>query len=512
MFSPQHSSPSGCRSRRLAAVLLVLASGPHPVRAQDAWAAPGCACVCVRSDESDGSTTARRHTTLRPVAELDPAGDLVVELHEVLLNRIVRRTDQRQSAVRDFVLGADVHGTETTTTDVHIDLQPSSAGVALHLVLQGRNQSQTVGYTPQAAIRTLGQHQFVARKPIVHEGRLFRTERPQVDVTPYNQTVGADTPVSGVPLLGDVASSIAVRAAESQRSQGEAIAAQRIREGVGTQFNQQIDEQLAKLNRGWLDTLAPQLQAAGWDDLGISAHSTEDWASYAVRLAGSSPVPQRSGRPTPAQSVTTRRVTEDAASEDANNSVVGRVVLRESFARSLVGRLGLAGLTVNAADFSEQVTTAMSVVDVLQQHGLQLDAVPPEAQAALQSLQIRFADRSPARVLFEADKIIVQVRAALAVPPLIDLPLMQIDITYRIDDPGDGEIALVPGGVVFRSADDDAPALGPLAPLVESQASAALPTIRFPRTLRVPVPDSEPLELTVQSLEARNGALSLTVR
>ena len=65
----------------------------------------------------------------------------------------------------------------------------------------------------------------------------------------------------------------------------------------------------------------------------------------------------------------------------------------------------------------------MAVVEVLQQYGLQFDAVPPETLAALQSLEITFAERSPLHaVLFADDEITVQVRGALAVPPLIDLP------------------------------------------------------------------------------------------
>jgi hypothetical protein len=192
--------------RLVAATLLTCTCSPMlPAQEAGMVSGPQCACPCTTSQSSTANRPAsqlRRYTTLRPVADLDLHGDLVIEIHEDLLNRFVSRTDQRQSEVRDFVLGADVHGTETTNTTVHIDLQPSDEGVALNLVLNGHNQSHTVGYTPQAAVRTFGQHSFVARKPIVHEGRLFRTGRPQVDVTPNNQTLGADTVVSGVPFLG----------------------------------------------------------------------------------------------------------------------------------------------------------------------------------------------------------------------------------------------------------------------------------------------------------------------
>lgn len=495
---------------QLFAAALAIACGAQTLPAQDVGNRP-CECRPSFAVNNRPATTLRPYTTLRPVADLDPSADFLIELHEDLLNRIVSRTDQRETPVRDFVMGADVYGTAFTTTNVRIDLQPSSAGVALHLILQGRNQSHTVGYTAPAAISTLGQHQFLARKSIVHEGRLFRTEHPHVDVAPNNQTVGAQTFVSGVPFLGEFASSIAFQAAEAQRSQGEAIAAYKLRDGVGTQFNQQVDVELAKLNRGWLDDVAPQLEQFGFDDIRISPSSTDDWARYAVSLSAATAsrrVPQRT---TAARSVTSRRIAADAVSLGPERPILGRIVFRESLARSLVGRLGLAGMAVNAADFSDQVTTAMSVIEVLQQYGLQIDDIPPEVLAALQSLKIKFADRSPSRVLFEDDKIIVQTRAALAVPPLIDLPLMQIDLAYKIDATGDDEIKLLPAGVVFRTVDDDGPGLGPFAPLLESQASAAVPAIRFPRTIRVPIPGNAPLELTVHSLEARDGTLTLTV-
>jgi len=511
--------PRDRRSGGLLAATLFVGVCASQGAAQEVWIVPQPQCVLPGATSqpttAHGWSSRRPHTTLRPVADLDLQGDLVVEIHEALLNRIVSRSDQRQSPVRDFVLGADVHGTETTNTSVHIDLQPSDEGVALNLVLNGHNQSHTVGYTPQAAVRTLGQHHFIARKRIVHEGRLFRTERPQVDVTPNNQTLGADTVVSGVPFLGDFASSIAYQAAEAQKAQGEAIAAQKIREGVGTQFNRQIDEKLAVLNRGWLETVAPQLQKSGFGGIGITAQSTDEWARYAVRIAGataSQRVPQRAASPTPAGQVTTRRVDASAAAAEIDPASVGRIVIRESLARSLVDQLGLAGMTIKAADFSAEVTTAMAVVELLQQYGLQFDAVPSETLAALQNLEITFAERSPARVLFADDEITVQVRAALAVPPLIDLPMMQIDLRYRIEDGSNDRIALVPAGVLFRAVSDDAVGLGPLAPLLESQAAAALPTIQLPRTVRVPIPEAAPVELTVDRLESRDRTLSLTVR
>ncbi|MBL8848200.1 MAG: hypothetical protein JNG89_00880 [Planctomycetaceae bacterium] len=470
-----------------------------------------CPCAC---ESAAASTDARPHTSLRPIAGTAIDAGLVVELHEGLLNRILRRTDERQGPVRDFVLGADVHGTETTTTSIGVDLLPSENGVSLELVLQGRNRAETVGYTPQAAVRTLGQHQFTARKRVTHDGRLFGTQRPQVEVVPFNQTVGVDTPVNGVPILGDVASSIGFQAAESQRSQGEQIAAQKIREGVGTEFNRRVDDELTKLNRGWLETVGPQLQQRGFDEFAIAAESTSDWARYAVDLPAPETalsVPQRAQRPVTGSNAT-QHTARRAAAENVADGVVGRVAVRAEFIDNIIARLGLAGATFKAADFAEPAAAALGVVESLEQHGLEIGAIPPEAAAALQSLVLRFDGNEPLRVAFTPGMIWVRARAALSLPPLLDLPVLQVTARYRLEILSDGVTQLTPFDLQLAPANDGDAALNPLAALLESQAKSAMPTIRLPRELRLPVPDAEPVLLRMHELKADDGVLTATVR
>lgn len=497
----------GCRN-----VALVSRGGVARCAAACAWLAVSLPAEA----QFLGGAPCECRTVLSPPAVAPPPqadGDLTLDVHESLLNRVVSRTDQRQSPVRDFVLGADVHGVEATTTSIRIDLRPSNAGAAFDLVLDGWNRSETVGYTPQAAVRTLGQHRFQATKFVLHDGRLFRTTHPRVDVATSNQTLGASTPVEGVPFLGPAASSLAFQGAEAQRAAGEAIAAQKIRDGVGPEFNRRIDAELARLNRGWLHAVAPKLQQQGLDRCDIVARSTDEWAHYSVqwpndRRAARSPAPATPAAP--ARSVTTRRIAEPIAADSVDPTPLGRLTVRDAPLNRALARLGLAGTTIRLADVAEPAEALQPVLKTLRQHGLEISAVPDQAAAALAGLSIRFDDRNPLQVRFENNQIVVAARAALALPPLVDLPVMSIVLRYAIDDADDDALSLVPAGVRFEH--DASTATAALTSLLESQAIAALPTVRVPRRFRLPIPDGVPLDLSIKRIAADAGRLSLTVR
>ena len=67
--------------------------------------------------------------------------------------------------------------------------------------------------------------------------------------------------------------------------EGEAVAARKIGEKVGPEFNKSLDEQLAQLNQGWLRMLSPQLRQTHWLPDRVNASTTHDALQVAVTLA-----------------------------------------------------------------------------------------------------------------------------------------------------------------------------------------------------------------------------------
>ena len=162
---------------------------------------------------------------------------------EGFLNRLISERRTESGGVVDYILGANVSGNQTTSTQVSIDLVPSASVAQFDLVANGAISSSTVGSTDQANIYTQGNHYFTAAKRILFNGDKFWTQPARINVSANNTTVGADTQYSRVPLLGGIANGIAMRKAEEMRGESEAIAASRVQDNVLPKFNTEVDKE-----------------------------------------------------------------------------------------------------------------------------------------------------------------------------------------------------------------------------------------------------------------------------
>lgn len=169
--------------------------------------------------------------------------NLRVVATEAFLNRLASERRTENGGVVDFILGANVSGNQTTSTQVTIDLVPSNTVAQFDIVANGAISSSTVGSTDQANVYTQGNHFFTASKRVLFNGDKFWTQPARISVSANNTTVGADTQYSGVPLLGGFANRIAVRKAEELRGESEAIAASRVQDNVLPKFNGEVDKE-----------------------------------------------------------------------------------------------------------------------------------------------------------------------------------------------------------------------------------------------------------------------------
>jgi hypothetical protein len=417
---------------------------------------------------------------------LDDQSQLRIEVSETFLNRLVARHDVRQSNVRDFVLGADVHGRETTVTDVAIELRPSSGSAAADMVLVGRNYPDTLGYTPQAVVHTRGFHSFTARKLVVYDGELFHTQRPRVSVAACNETVGLWTPFSGIPLLGPAVNSFAFQMALQRCAEGEAVAAQKIGERVGPEFNKSLDDQLAQLNHGWLTTLSPKLRQMRWRPDRVRAATTDNALRIAVHYED---MPDPAAHPHPA------------------DLAPNHILLHESLLNRAFDRLMRAGTMFQPAEADEYW---FQINGILQ--AWTAEPEPPDSATGpspTEGVTVRLGERDPIRVEFLTDQAVLHATAAISVPPLAESPLLHIAIRFRIER-DESAITFAPDRVRIEPAEPDQPGLGAIAPLIEQQALANVRALRIPRRVKLPPPDLAHVEITIRDITAGDGWLLLS--
>src|SRR5262249_39561583 len=133
--------------------------------------------------------------------------NLRVVASEAFLSKLAGTSRDETGPVVDFILGADVRGTQTTHTVVSIDLVPSSRNAEFDIVARGAIASNTSGYTDQATVYTYGNHYFTASKRIGFDGQKFWTQPARISVSANNTTTGADTHMG---LFNGIARRIAV--------------------------------------------------------------------------------------------------------------------------------------------------------------------------------------------------------------------------------------------------------------------------------------------------------------
>jgi hypothetical protein len=212
--------------------------------------------------------------------------NLTAVSNDAELTKMIGETSQTTGPVTDFILGANVSGTEWTTTTVSVRLVPSNRSARILLVLDGIVQSSTVGVTSQANIYTSGYHRFGAEKEIIFDGENISTGPARMTyVQPSNTTTGASTQFSGFPIFGGIADSIAVREAEARRGQSEAIAADRIQTRVLPEVDSRVDKLIQDANSRLHRELHKRLKEAGVYPSTVRATTNESYLRLSAEIA-----------------------------------------------------------------------------------------------------------------------------------------------------------------------------------------------------------------------------------
>jgi hypothetical protein len=205
---------------------------------------------------------------------------------DAALTKLLGETSQTTGPVTDFILGANVSGTEWTTSTVSVRIEPSTNSARIELVIDGITQSSTVGATSQANIYTSGYHRFGAVKEIRFDGENISTGPARMTyVQPNNTTTGASTAMSGFPIFGRMADSIAVGEAERRRGESEAIAADRIQTRVLPEVDSRVDKLIQDANSRLHKDLHKRLREAGLYPTAVRATSNQTFLRLSVEIA-----------------------------------------------------------------------------------------------------------------------------------------------------------------------------------------------------------------------------------
>jgi hypothetical protein len=380
-----------------------------------------------------------------------------------------------------------------------LDLKPSTDKASAQFILNGDVQTMTTGVTPQAMIDTAGQQQFFAVKDVFFDGIQFSTRHATVYIRANNQTVGAMTPLTGT-LFGGLADRIAYRAAERQKSAGEAVARDKLAERLFPTFDGEVDANLAQGNRK-LEPLRKWLESAK-----LMPASQSVWTSDL-------------------QMVYEALVSDDKTGSDIaplGETVAGDNTLQfsihESLLNTLVDRAGLKGYKTtdkHLRDLERQLLPSSSdnsqpEADLGSQETLKAPTLPSGTDSFVTDIELD--EFEPLTFRLERDRLLVIIKATFKPAGQAVMPPMTVTIPYQTRLEGNS-IRLAAGKpqVVAQDRKDPNAPQTIMEMAIQKVIEADLDPIIFDRALPAALwPGSGPAP-KVASIKSANGWLTVSI-
>ncbi len=364
--------------------------------------------------------------------------NLRVLVTEAFLNRIMSDSRSVKGPVNDFILGAQVNGSQITNTTVNVDLLPSNTTARFALRLNGNIQSNTAGVTPQATVYTAGNHTFNAAKEINFDGFRFMTSPATISVNPHNTTTGIATQLSGIPILGRIAHNIASQAVAEKKGQSESIAASRVQDGVLPPFNREVDSSFATAGDKLDRELFTGLRATGLFPDTFTYQTSDQLMTVNARLMSSHQV----GADLP---------------ESRLMAVTGAtLLLHETALNNAIDKIGIAGQTLTEPELRAKIESFLSQA---LNRPFKFSAPAPsqsvdgsDEEKALNA--IIFAEEDPIRIRITNDELTIVIRAGFKQEGKDDIPKREITVPISLEAQGRQIIAKA-GQVMVAAADGE---------------------------------------------------------
>ncbi len=364
--------------------------------------------------------------------------NLRVLVTEAFLNRIMSDSRSVQGPVNDFILGAQVNGSQITNTTVNVDLLPSNTTARFALRLNGNIQSNTAGVTPQATVYTAGNHTFNAAKEVNFDGFRFVTSPATISVNPHNTTTGIATQLSGIPILGRIAHNIASQAVAEKKGQSESIAASRVQDGVLPPFNREVDSSFATAGDKLDRELFTGLRATGLFPDTFTYQTSDQLMTVNARLMSS------------------HQVAADLPESRLMAVTGATLLLHETALNNAIDKIGIAGQTLTEPELRVKIESFLSQA---LNRPFKFSAPAPsqsgdgsDDEKALNA--IIFAQEDPIRIRITNDELTIVIRAGFKQEGKDDIPKREITVPISLEAQGRQIIAKA-GQVLVAAADGE---------------------------------------------------------
>jgi hypothetical protein len=413
--------------------------------------------------------------------------NLRIVASEKFLNKVAGYEYTDAGPVKDFILGANVTGNQTTAATVGIDLTPSKDSIAFYMTVRGITQTRTIGVTDQATVNTSGYHTFYATKAIRFDGDKFGTAPAKISVNANNTTTGVRTEYSSIPLFGSIADSIAQGEVAERKGRSEAIARDRVSTRVLPEFNSEVEAEFKKHSDAVKNDIHPKLHNAKMFPTARSftTSDTELWAN-------------------------TRQMSETELGGDdptfSTTSSKGIAIhLHESVINNSLSLLPLGGRTLNEEELVTEISAALK-----QLLGKDINLKKGEGEES-DPTQFVFPEKDFIRVRLDSGELTLLLQAGLKTDDeTIPTQLISVPLTIAIEG---SDLVLKAGDVSVSPIERPKSAIVQIARagIVRTKIQKALPTRKVDRKFDLKRGQGGPVDLAITQVRPNAGWLSIVI-
>ncbi len=197
--------------------------------------------------------------------------NIQISARESLLNRILYRTVAEPNPVQECILGTRILGQACLSGFVSADVVPMNAGVSLRLNMSATLTSQNKGYNRGVVLNTTGY------SPVQASKQIFITPNG-VSSAPATVATNLQSQINSIEHRLRIVRRIAKKKAAEQKPQADAIAEGRMQTKIQSQYDQQVNAQLAEASTQLTtmqQTQRPEVKRVGLTRPTLAVYSTD---------------------------------------------------------------------------------------------------------------------------------------------------------------------------------------------------------------------------------------------
>jgi hypothetical protein len=334
-----------------------------------------CQSLLVSPDE------ARRQLAIR-VGQHYCNANFRVAVMEKLLNDLIPERNLEYSLVNDSVLGRPTHGQSLMATELAIRMLPDKKRACFALEVKGEVAARTTVDAGPARIHNDSEAYYTARKPLEIDMQGISHWPVQVEVHNESEVRGVDTPLEGVPILGQGFKWMAKSQAESSKQAANREVEQKIEAQARERFESEALQQLSGVVERMNQHVFNPLNSLMLDPQMVEAETTKERLTMRVLIGGEDQLGSHTPRP------------------QAPANSLASVQIHESVLNNGIQRLQLEGRTFTLPELTQHIASSLNCPS------------PWETNPENNDVKIRFAAENPIVVRCQDDRVVLTLSIA----------------------------------------------------------------------------------------------------